>query len=256
MRKGYFGEPGQQIHFYESGDGLGTSLVCLAPAPHSGLYFAKLHEALANQPCISVDYPGYGGSDVQGCKTIEHYAARLVNLIEAKGPAHLLGFHSGCLVATELARTVPHLLDKILLIDVPLFDDTLRKKYAAKFANDLQTPQSSPDMEDHFTAEVIKRKEDFGITRAFDLWAESLRAGTRRNAIFQAAFAYELADVLENLDYPLHMIATQSFLLEATRKASKITKNASLIERTDIEKAVFDKFAGTLAAEINGILNS
>lgn len=256
MRKGYFGETGQQIHYRESGNPDGMPLMCLAPAPHSGLYFARLQEALPAQHCISVDYPGYGGSDFQGGNCIEHYAESLVKLIESLGMVHLLGFHSGCLVAIELARKAPLLLDKVILVDVPFFDDMTRKKYAAHFAPDLSIPEALSDLEDHFTAQVIKRKDDIGLMRAFDLWVETLRAGVNRNAMFQAAFAYDVAASLKHLNHPVHMIATQSSLLELTRRASELCENANLIERLDIDKAVFDKFAVAIGTEISAILES
>jgi len=256
MRKGYFSKLGQQIHYHESGQPSATPLICLPPAPHSGLYFSNFQNALGNLHSLAVDYPGYGGSDPQDGHTIEFYAHSLLDLIKSLGTVHLLGFHSGCLVAMELVRIAPELLDKIVLIDVPYFDDATRQNYAAHFAADLPLPETKNDLGDHFTAQVTKRREALGLPRAYDLWVETLRAGERRNVMFQAAFAYNVAKTLRSLDYPLHFIATQSSLLKQTRDAEKLCQNAVLIERLDIDHAVFDAFAETIAVQINTILSS
>lgn len=253
MRKGYFGDAGHQIHYRESGNPKGTPLICLPPAPHSGLYFSNFQEALGDQNSLAVDYPGYGGSDPQDGQTIEFYAESLLDLIKSLETVHLLGFHSGCLVALELARIAPQLLDKIVLIDVPYFDYATRQKYATHFAPDLPLPETAIDLGDHFSAQVTQRKEALGFTRAYNLWVETLRAGDRRNHMFQAAFAYDIAKTLRSLDKPAQFIATQSSLLDQTRDAAKICKTATLTERLDIDQAVFDRFAVTIAADVSRV---
>lgn len=256
MRKGYFGDAGQQIHYRESGTPKGTPLICLPPAPHSGLYFSNFQEALGDQHSLTVDYPGYGGSDLQDGQTIEFYAESLLDLIKSLETVHLLGFHSGCLVALELARLAPQLLDKIILIDVPYFDAATRQKYAAHFAGGLALPETATELGDHFAAQVTKRKEALGLPRAYDLWVETLRNGDRRNHMFQAAFAYDVAKALITLDKPVHLIATQSSLLDQTRDAATLCKTATLTERLDIDQAVFDRFAVTVAADVNRVMES
>lgn len=246
MTRKYFGTAGSQLHLHSRGDA-GTPILCLPPAPHSGLYFARFQDRLAPQHSIAVDPPGYGGSDARDYKSIEDYARSLVPLLASYGKVHILGFHSGCLIALALARLCPEYLDHVILTDVPFFDGPTRKTYAAHFSKPLALPSTAEDLSSHFDAQVGARTEDLGHARAYALWVETLRAGEHRNNMFRAAFAYDVETTLRQMTHPVHMIATQSSLLEPTRAAAKLCRSTILSERLGIDKAVFDLFSAEMA---------
>lgn len=266
MRKAYYGADGAQIHCREwgaaprSGGSLQSPqspLFLLPPAPHSSLYFTKIAPLLAEtRPVIAVDYPGYGGSDYQGEHSIDHYAATLLPLLPQDSAADLLGFHSGCLVAYELARQAKERASHLIMVDVPLFDDVKRNAYAAAMPAPSKIPVDISGLAAGFEKNVGARLDDLGAPRAFALWTESLRAGEMKNAAFQAAFAYDTAR--EFLTPPaqahIHVIATESSLLEPSRRAAKIIPRAHLTECLDINRAVMDVFAVTMTEKINSVL--
>lgn len=108
--------------------GEGPALVLLPPAPHNGSFFDSLIGELAGYTVIAADYPGYGGSAPIENPSIEAYAEAIA-LHLPKG-AWLVGFHTGNLVAAELAKR--HSVEGIVMIDVPYFDANTRASYAAK----------------------------------------------------------------------------------------------------------------------------
>ena len=72
-------------------------LLCLHPAPSSGLYFTTAMPLLnAQRNVIAPDYPGYGGSDpATEPASINQYAAAMLELLEnypVDGPVDILGF--------------------------------------------------------------------------------------------------------------------------------------------------------------------
>ena len=106
-------------------------LLCLHAMPYSGLHFATLAPLLADRrQVICPDYPGYGGSDaLPGAPTIPIYAGAVLDMIaalELSGPVNVLGFHTGCLVAAEMALQSPTMIGRLVLIDVPFFEPEIR----------------------------------------------------------------------------------------------------------------------------------
>ncbi len=256
MHKAYIGAPGAQIHYREAGQG--TSLILLPPSPHSGLYYTAVMPFLASAAhVIAPDYPGFGGSDLlPGVPTIEGYAQSLVPLFESVGGANIAGFHSGNLVALELSLTRPELVKGLLMIDVPYFEREARQNLDAKMGQPAVLPSAITDLEAGFKANVTNRLDDLGHARAYNIWAETLRAGEGKNAAFHAAFTYDCETRFAALPRPAALLATQSGLLEPTRKAAKAMQKAVLTERLDIEGAVFDKYAETIAAFISQTFRS
>ena len=136
IRKGYSDGPYGQLHWRmltPSGDLRGPDLYCLHPAPFSGLAFTTIMPFLAQgRRVIAPDFPGHGGSDAYVEQpTIERYAQAmlaLINALSGAGAVDVLGFHSGSLVAAELAASTPARVRKLVLIDVPYFDAATRRE--------------------------------------------------------------------------------------------------------------------------------
>lgn len=244
MHKGYFGDTNEQIHFRQLGKG-GTPLLCLPPAPHTGAYFETVMPFLGkHKKIISVDYPGYGRSDrLKGSPSIEAYAKRIILNFKK---VDLLGFHTGNLVALEMARLHPNCVQKIIMIDVPFFDQETRKVYKSKLSPNV-LPKG---VEEDYDMAVIKRHSSISQSRAHTLWLEKLQSGAHQNDAFHAAFDYDCQGQFSKLTRPVNIIATQSGLLEPSRKAAKVLPNAMLVERLDITAPVFEAHAEAISDAI------
>lgn len=101
-------------------------ILFLPPAPQTGAFFDNIRAALPEVKTMAATYPGYGDVPA-GEVSIEAYAASL--LPQNRGTI-LFGFHTGCLVAIEMALQSTE-MGELILIDVPYFDDKTKKKYAA-----------------------------------------------------------------------------------------------------------------------------
>jgi len=101
-------------------------ILFLPPAPHTGTFFDGVRGTLSNLETEAATYPGYG--DVPpGTVSIEAYAASILSQFTAKT---IVGFHTGCLVAIEMALQTPS-IGPLILVDIPYFDDITKEKYAA-----------------------------------------------------------------------------------------------------------------------------
>lgn len=255
MRKAYFGPPGAQIHTRIWGRG-DKALLLLPPSPHSSLYFETAAPILAESfEVIAVDYPGFGGSDPVRGASIAAYAKALLPVTADLKSVSLAAFHTGNLVALELGLMQGVDIQNILMIDVPYFDAKTRADLDIKIGQSQGIPDSIDDLAGSFEKNVTARKTELGAERAYDIWAESLRPGAGRHEAFHAAFAFDCEAKFPKLSQPVSLIATQSGLLEPTRKAAQALPEARLTERLDIKSAVFETHAEDIAAAILAALS-
>jgi pimeloyl-ACP methyl ester carboxylesterase len=260
MRKGYADGPFGQIHWRATGSGGQPDLICLHPAPFSGLAFTGIMPFLAEgRRVIAPDFPGHGGSDpYRTDPSIADYAAAITALVDAMsagGPVDLFGFHTGCLVAVETALLFPDKVRRIALVDVPAYDAAQRAEYLQSVA---QPYEITPDMDCLASAwdrGITKRIESQGMERSWGMFVETLRHGSAMNAAFHAGFSYDVEAQLPQLTHPTMVLASGGMLLEPSRRAAAMIPNAKLVERPDITRAVLDEAAKTVAAKILEFLN-
>lgn len=125
-----------QVHCLAEGPAERTPLICLHPVPFDGKYFADFALSFGAERTIwAPDYPGYGGSTAPLSQpSIDDYASVILEALSSSdlpiNSAHLLGFHTGCLVACEMARQQPDHIADLVLIDVPCYTGAAqRRKY-------------------------------------------------------------------------------------------------------------------------------
>ena len=91
-----------------------TPLVCFAPNPFSGNYYRMFMEALgSDRTMLALDYPGIGQSDTYpgelDMSTLANIMADSLTSLGwgpyGGGPVDLCGYHTGTMLATELAVT-------------------------------------------------------------------------------------------------------------------------------------------------------
>lgn len=108
-------------------------LVLLHPMPHDGAFFSVIAPFLAGgRTVIAPDYPGYGKSDaLPGTPSIRIYADAMIDMLRARdthGRVDLFGFHTGCLVATEMSLSYPAEIHRLVQVDVPYFEKEKREE--------------------------------------------------------------------------------------------------------------------------------
>ncbi len=229
------------------------TILFLHPMPFSGLFYDTTTPYLnKNHTVISPDYPGYGGSDRIADISIEKWADCMAETLEAlniEHPAEIIGFHTGCLVGTELSLRHPKLVNKLLLIDAPYFDATDR---ADMLKNNSAPPEFTKDVTSLagiWKMNVGSKLGKVTVNRAMENLAEHLRNGENANLGFAAAFRYD-ADRMKKITHPTLIIASKSNMYETSLAAAELISDSTLIERKDIEPPVFEVYAQQIADEI------
>lgn len=262
IRKRYCDTSIGQIHLRElaaDGPETGPPLVLLHPSPFSGLYFTTVMPLLnRGRRVIAPDYPGYGGSvTLTDPPSIATYANAMRETVAALGLAQtdVLGFHTGCLVAVEMALEAPESLRRILLCDVPYFTGDTQVELRGKMTKPMPIGRRITCLESPWRFNIENRIDSVPLPRAFEMFAEHLRAGTQDYFGFAAAFSYDCESRFSALTGDVVVLATQSGLLEPSRVAAGIIPTATLVEVPEVTTAVFEAGAEAIARRIEETLD-
>ena len=243
-------------------DGVAESrpLVCVHPAPSSGLYFSTVMPLLnQGRDVIAPDYPGYGGSDaLPEPVTIADYARAMLEFLDAagiSGTVDVLGFHTGCFVGAEMALREPGQVRRLLLCDVPCFPAEQRGTLKAKMAVPMNITPELDSLKTVWDFNIAPRVPDVPMERALALLAEHLRAGEHDYFAFAAAFDYEWEARLPELDVATTVLATQSGLHATSVAAAQVINNATFVDVPEVTSAVFETGAVPISKRILAALD-
>lgn len=263
MQKSYIEGPYGQIHYRKwPGNSSSTPpLMCLAPSPYSSVSYKTLAPLLAiRNDVIAPDYPGYGGSTpCPKDATITDYANAVQTVAKnasPEQPVDILGFHTGCLVAVEMALKYPERVNRLVLIDIPYFDPDTRARLLTKMATPTPIESDIQMLAKAWDFSLVSRLQHLPLKRGYELFLDQISSGEGMNMAFRAAFTYECDQSFRAVTVPTFVIATQAGLLEQTRSAAKVLNNAELIELTEVKVAVLEQAAKKVADTVNTLLDN
>ena len=265
MRRSYSDTRFGQVHlrFAEARhDPKGPPLVCLHPFPYSGAFFSTIAPLLCRSRwVVAPDCPGFGGSDAPDrMLSMEELAVAVLEALEGADElpvdqADLMGFHSGCLLAMEVARLQPERVRKLAVVDVPYFTPGEQAGRYPKSTAEPRYDGKLASLAEAWEFAVAKRLEGMPFNRAFSNFVEMLRAGKRANWGYHATLTYDCAARLRGVTHETLVIATQYMLKERTRKAAAEIPGALFVERKDVTRAVMEEGAGAIAGEVLAFLD-
>ncbi len=258
MNKFYADTGSGQLHARRldaHGDVIHRPLLCLHPAPTSGLYFTTVMPLLnQGRTVIAPDYPGYGGSDPIGdSPTLADYAKSVLELLDGASisqPVDILGFHTGCLVGVEMAHQRSASVRRLVLCDIPYFTAEQQAGFREKMVRPLPLTSELESLADAWRFSVSGRLEDVTLDRAFELFVEHLRAGRQDALAFAAAFSYDCESRFAGLDADTVCLATRSGLHDATVAAAAAIPDARFVDVPEVTSAVFEAGAEAISGHI------
>ena len=250
-RRYYLDNTPGQLHVWQwQGDRSALPpIVCLPPVPYGGRFFDSFAQAY-DGPVWSADLPGYGFSDaLVDPPTVSGYTDAMMPLLNALGqPVWLAGFHSGALVAMEMANHYPQQVSGLVLVDVPVFSGP----DMADLKESLTKPPKYLEQEDPlnglFKSMVADRLDKVAYPRALDLFFDFVGAGEARNAGYHAAAKFEAKPAAKKVAQPSLVIATHSSLRDGTLKVAEWLPQSMLVEREDITMPAFELGAENIAS--------
>jgi pimeloyl-ACP methyl ester carboxylesterase len=241
-----------------------TPLVCFAPNPYSGNYYRLFMEALgSDRTMLALDYPGIGQSDTYpgelDMSTLAEIMADSLTSLgwgpEGAGPVDLCGYHTGTMLATELAITHPELVRRIILMGIPYYDAAGRQERFDRLGQVKPWPDSFAAVAQDWIFAVEMRNEKVSLERAFGNYLESAGAWQGKARIYGAVFQYPAEERAPLLTQPTRILNPHGNLREPSRTYAELIDDATLIELPDLKYGIFDAAPDVLAFHARPFLN-
>jgi pimeloyl-ACP methyl ester carboxylesterase len=126
-----------QVHVVGAGQGAGPPVVLMHQTPRSTDEFAEVIPLVAmRHRVLAIDNPGYGCSDhPEEQPSVEQYCEVILEVLdhfEAQS-AHLVGHHTGAILAVEIAAARPDRVAKIVLSGPVYMDEESRRELGKVF---------------------------------------------------------------------------------------------------------------------------
>ena len=124
-----------QVHYAACGDLQAQAVLLLHQSPRSWREYQAVLPLLATRwHAIAMDTAGFGDSEGGGPASIAHYAQVALELVEHLGLAkvHVVGHHTGGVIAVELAAAAPQRVASLTLSSTPFTDAAFRAERATR----------------------------------------------------------------------------------------------------------------------------
>ena len=241
-----------------------TPLVCFSPNPYSGNYYRMFMEALgSDRTMLALDYPGIGQSDTYpgelDMSTLANIMADSLTSLGwgpyGGGPVDLCGYHTGTMLATELAVTHPQLVRRIVLMGIPYYDAAGRQERFDRLGQVKPWPDSFAAVAQDWIFAVEMRNEKVSLERAFGNYLESAGAWQGKARIYGAVFQYPAEERAPLLTQPTLVLNPHGNLKEPSRAYAELIDGATVIELPDLKYGIFDAAPEVLASHARPFLN-
>lgn len=144
IRRAYADLPHGQVHYAECGDRAAPAVLLLHQTPRSWAEYRDVLPLLgARYRAIAMDTAGFGASDPPaGAPSIEAWASVAAQLLGTLGipSAHVVGHHTGGVVAVELAARHAPCVRSLVLSSTPYTDAEFRRVRATRPPIDAVEP--------------------------------------------------------------------------------------------------------------------
>lgn len=199
-----------QIHFAASGSQQAPAVLLLHQTPRSWAEYRHVLPLLGRHyRVIAMDTMGFGDSAAPPWPaSIERWAGVAAQLLDALGiaRAHLVGHHTGGVIALELAAALPHRVHGLVLSSTPYTNAAFRLERATRPAIDHVEPSSDGS---HLAALWRKRQGFYPAGRPELLEAfvsDALKARGELDDGHRAVAAYRMEERITLVHAPTLLI--------------------------------------------------
>jgi pimeloyl-ACP methyl ester carboxylesterase len=206
IRRAYADLPHGQVHYAACGDPHAPAVLLLHQTPRSWTEYREVLPLLGARHCaIAMDTPGFGASDpLPGPASIEGWAEVAARLLDALGVrrAHVVGHHTGGVIAVELAARHGGRVGSLVLSSTPYTDAAFRRTRAGRPPIDAVEPSENGD---HLAALWRKRQAFYprgGPTCCRPSCAMRCRCAATSRAGHRAVASYRMEERIAALRQP------------------------------------------------------
>jgi len=248
-----------QLHYRTAGEaGDHPVLVMLHQNPSSSWEYEPLVEAMGrDRRVIAFDTPGHGMSDAPPAPlSIAAYAQAFVDGIRAlgiTGPIDLYGFHTGSLLAVELALALPDQVRRMGLTGVPMYPADARAQKLRE-AEEFPMPDEDGtvilDLLTRLWVYVVKARDPRqSLPRAIQHFADKAAILDRFTWAYRGVWSYDF-ERLRALTCPVLLLQPHEALREPSLAAAALISDIIVRDMPHLDRDIFDIAPEDLAREL------
>ena len=218
-----------QLHYRQSLANIDTneSLFCFHMSPYSSFVYENFlsETATIHKSVVAIDTPGFGNSDpTLQPPTIEDYADAMIHFAEDLKikSLNIMGYHTGSKIALEVANKKPELINKVILISAPIFNQEEVNDFKSHYLNKDKILKSDGSHLQDAWNEVLHWSMK---GRSIEHISETFHARLINPKIswwgHNAAFNYNSAEAISKIDSPMLILNPGDDLYELTPRAQK-----------------------------------
>ena len=241
-------------------------ILCFHPSPASGWYYRDLIADLGkDRLAMAADTPGYGESDrPPEVPEMSGYSGAMADALDALAfgqnenylKVDLLGYHTGCLIAVDLAIERPDLVRKLCLVAVPYYDSEERQQEMLARQDRAPYSDAGERVTELWNGTVKNRAEGVTLEQAIKHFQERMRAGDQEWWAYQSVFTYPSVERFPMITQPMALLNPHGVLYDETLNAARDNPNATLIDLPQLDHGVFSVGSHIIAAEARRYLDA
>lgn len=227
VRRGYAKGRFGQMHYRVATpvNGSQPPLLCLHSSPNSGrIYETFMGEMGTDRTVVAVDTPGFGDSDPPPSEPdIADYARAMGDFVDAKGyrSVDLIGYHTGSMIAVEMALQRPRQVGRLILIAAPLFTESELAELHAHFAP-VQLSRDGSHLVAPWAEHVHWAMPGWTLDHVATQFPDALRRPGISWWGHNGAFKYPLAEKLPKVRQPMLVLNPEDDLYAQTSRAKDL----------------------------------
>ena len=260
VRRGYFECRYGQLHIHNAippGGGFeeGTPILCLHHTGGSGRVFEPfLALAGRDRSVYAPDTPGFGESDPPPARpAVADYAAAIGDFLDSMRfrQIDVLGFQAGSLFAAELAIARPKQIRRVVMVSVPILNDSERDAFRRGALLPSEDGSQLP-LEWKRTLDAYGPGVPLEVRiRAF---AEKLKNGPHTAWALAAAQQYAARERLALVTQTTLVLRPRDELWDATLRAREVLPKARFVDLPEQGSGVFEVAPGTIVESVKEFL--
>jgi len=262
FRRTFVDGPFGQIHAWMTPPVAGRApLVLLHPSPYSGAYYhALMHVMAPGRQLIALDTPGFGASaPPPGPTRLEDYAAALAQAVEGlkleDSKFDLMGFHTGAMIAVELAVQQPDRVRRLILAGLPFQELAARAMVFAPMTKAPTLAEDGAHLMTYWKAIVGARSDGLSLLAAQRKFADTMSALPQVWRAYEALSRYPAEIQIPKVRQAVRLLFINEGLRAWTLRAVPLFRNAELVDLPDLDRDAFEIAPGAIAAAINDFLD-
>jgi len=238
-------------------------LMCLHPSPASGKYYLDLIRIMgSDRIAMAADTPGYGESDRPAdIPPMEGYSGAFADALENLGygkngkKVDLLGYHTGCVIAVDLAIRRPDLVRKLCLVAVPYYDSAERRAKLVAGIERFSYGEEPDHVVEMWNGTVKKRAKGVSLEQAVDIFLERMKPGDKEWWAYTAVFSYDGPARFPLITQPTALLNPHGVLYKETLAAAPVIPGAVLVDIPELDHGVFSVGSHIIAREARKFLD-